>query len=540
MCTLFLNLSLIGQTDTLKYRIDFTDKDNNGFSIQNPEGFLSDRAIERRIKQGISINRSDLPVTQSYIDSLKEMGFKILHRSKWFNSAVISTNDTQLINNTQQISFVHSSGKVVKRRSQLYNYEKYAPLNLSGLRLINDYGASFNQIQMHNGDLLHDQGLMGHGLVIALADGGFFQADISPVYDRLRSEGRLLGTRDFVEPGNDVYQEHSHGANVLSTMAAFSPGNIVGTAPDASYWLLRTEDVFSELIIEEENWIAAMEFADSAGADIINTSLSYTTFDDSLMNHTYMEMDGKTARITRAANMAASKGMLLINSAGNYGFGPWGFIGFPCDADSILAVGSVDGGGQYLLFSSRGPTFDGRIKPNVSAQGSSVIIPNTNGQGVRTSSGTSFSSPIIAGLAACLWQDNPDKTNMEIFKAIEESSHQHNNPDNLLGFGIPDFMKANKILKDIDNQPGQKLFVYPNPFQSSFSVYFMGDRSEIILLEVFNAIGQKIWEQKVDERPDVEYHINIDRLSLYQNGVYFLRYRSESTKEIMRIIKSSS
>ena len=259
---------------------------------------------------------------------------------------------------------------------------------------------------MLKGDILHNRDLKGKGKLIAILDAGFSRVDEMIAFEELFAENRILGTKDFVQRNNNVFDEHTHGMMVLSTMGAENKGQIIGTSPEASFWLLRTEDVDSENLIEEYNWLCAAEFADSVGADIINSSLGYTTFDDAGQNHTYTDMDGRTAPVSIAATIAAQKGMIVVNSAGNSGSGSWHFIGAPADADSILSVGAVDENADFAWFSSYGPSFDGRVKPTVVAQGRNTIVATSN-NGTLTGNGTSFSSPIVAGLSACLWEAHP-------------------------------------------------------------------------------------------------------------------------------------
>ncbi|MFH1321484.1 MAG: S8 family serine peptidase [Bacteroidota bacterium] len=455
------NFQSSAQTYPSKYWIQFTDKNNSPFSISDPAAFLSQRAIDRRTVQNIPIELNDLPVNPAYIDSVRSTGVSILNRSKWFNAVTIDTtgtNDTLVLDKIQSFSFVTQMDTVGKWKGPLLSdvgVDKWeienstiAPV-FSSLSEDTDYGQSLNQIAMIGGDILHAHGYRGEGIIIAVLDAGFRNADIIPAFDSLRANDQIIGTWDFVNREVNVFGYHSHGTWVLSTMAANLPGQIVGTAPKARYWLLRTEDGDSEYVIEEDNWVAGAEFADSAGADVFNTSLGYTTFNDSTQDHTYADMDGNTTRITIGADIAASKGILVVNAAGNEGSSSWHYIVAAADGDSVLAVGAVDADGNYAGFSSAGPSFDGRIKPNVAAQGSNTVCAGIYG-GITMLSGTSVASPIISGMAACLWQANPGATNMQVFDAIQQSASQYQNPDYLLGYGIPFFTAANLIISGID------------------------------------------------------------------------------------------
>jgi serine protease AprX len=350
---------------------------------------------------------------------------------------------------------------------------------------------------------------------------------------------RILGNWDFVNNGPVTFDGNPHGAQVLSILAGNLPARMVGSAPEASYYLLVTEDVSSEYLVEEDNWVAGAEFADSVGADLINSSLGYSLFTDPSMNHTYADMDGNTTRITIAADIACSKGMLVVSSAANEGNTDWHYITAPADADSILTVGAVDSLGNYAYFSSTGPTSDGRIKPNVSGQGYETALVGTNGSVIR-GNGTSFSSPLLCGFTACLWQANRDRSPMEIIRAIESSASQANKPDSLLGYGIPDFGKALFLVQGIDpvRLDQESLFrVYPNPFVNELAVDFYSPDRQIITVDLLGADGQLLYSKQ----SEVGY-TSINRIETgdYQNlpaGVYFLRIRTQTGQHSQRILK---
>ncbi len=449
-----------------KYHIRFTDKDNSPYSIENPLEFLSQRAIDRRANQNIAIVENDLPVNPAYISSIAGTGVTILNVSKWMNSLTIYTTDQNALDAIDAFPFVQSTSKssTFKPLSQkeksskpFFENETYGEFQeskeenaIKGTQSNYDYGSALNQIQMLNGDSLHDLGYDGAGMIIAVLDAGFLNVNSLTVFDSLWDNGQILGSKDFVDPQSpNIYGSHYHGCMVLSTMGGNLPGEMVGTAPKADYWLLRTEDGDTEYLIEELNWVSGAEFADSLGADVINSSLGYTTFDDSNQNHTYEDMDGNTAPITIGADIAASKGILVCNSAGNSGNGSWHYIGAPADGDSVFSIGSVNGSGIYTYFSSTGPTYDGRVKPNVVAKGQGTTIVNPWTGAIYTGNGTSFSSPVTAGMVTCLWQANPTKSNMEIMQVVEQSASQANSPDSLLGYGIPNYMIANRLLRSI-------------------------------------------------------------------------------------------
>jgi subtilisin family serine protease len=401
------------------------------------------------------------------------------------------------------------------------------------------YGAANVQIEMIGGSKLHEMGFTGKGMTIAVLDAGFYNVDQINHFDSLRQSGRLLGTKDFVQGGTQVFEDNSHGMSVLSTMAANTPGEIVGTAPQANYWLLRTEEAATEFIIEEYNWVAGAEFADSVGAWIINSSLGYTRFDDTLTSHTYNQLDGNTTPITIGADLAASKGILVINSAGNSGGDAWRFIGAPADGDSVLTIGAVNSERAYASFSSRGPSVDGRIKPNVCAMGQQSVLVVSSGE-VARSNGTSFSSPILAGMAACLWQAHPTASAMEIFKAIEQSADQYENPDDMKGFGIPDFMEAHSILARTQlNQTASDSIVnvFPNPFIEGLSLEFFSTSEQEITVTVHKLSGKRVYEEKIKVYPFVNNLIQLEKLKKVSSGTYTVSVNNGKNVFVKRIIK---
>jgi subtilisin family serine protease len=402
-------------------------------------------------------------------------------------------------------------GKVIDAKPQVSSPSERSPSDKSqvpGLLSYN-YGPSFNQINMIGGVCLHNLGFNGEGMQIAVLDAGFYRVDSLPIFDSLRTNGQILGTWDFVENDTMVYDSHTHGSMVLSTMGGNQPGVIVGTAPKAKYWLLKTEEGATEFVVEEDNWVSGAEFADSCGADILTTSLGYTEYDSVIVNsvlvpnpdsHTYADMDGNTCRISIGTDIAVSKGMFAVCSAGNMGGSPWNFIGAPADADSVLAVGAVDSLKNYAWFSSNGPSFDGRVKPNVAAQGQDVVVARPDSLGTVHLSGTSFACPITAGMVACLWQAHPTATNMQLFNAIQQTATQYSNPDTLKGYGLSDFCWANGILGvNEHNDPlSQVLSIYPNPFTEFAVISVQGIQAHGLELCVYDMLGNKVYQQKLN------------------------------------------
>lgn len=458
---------LNAQTPT-KYWVKFKNKNGSPYSVSNPSAYLSAKSIARRTNQGIAIDMTDIPVNQTYINQVNATGAQVFQRSKWLNAAIVIISNPTQLTAINSLTCVLSSSPVARIHTSKPD-EDIKPLAQSFKRSEvttgYNYGPSFSQVNQIGADCMHDLGYRGQNMVIAVIDAGFEQADVNPVFDSLRNEGRILGTRDYVMGNTLVYEDYLHGANCLSLMAGNTPGQLIGTGPKASYWLLRSEDALTEKIIEENNWVVAAEFADSVGADITTTSLGYTTFDISSQDHVYADLNGKTSVASIAATMASRKGMFVLNAAGNEGGGPWTYIGVPADADSICTVGSVNSGGFHSNFSSIGPTSDGRIKPDLSSMGENSYVCSP-GYNFGTGSGTSYATPILAGAVACLWQANPTKTNMQILQALKATASQSASPDNNYGWGIPNMCAAHNYLnpvsiKQLDQTLGFKLF--PNP-----------------------------------------------------------------------------
>jgi len=536
------------QTAPGKYWIQFTDKANTPFTISQPQDFLSDRALDRRARYHISITEQDLPIDPSYPDSLRRMGVTVLNRSKWFNAVTIYTTDTSVLSRIRQLSFVRQLKSIRSFKSAHLANDKFASgfISASGVEAQTDttvlqYGQATRQVGMLNGHILHNQGYQGQGMVIAVLDAGFRNLNINPAFDTLWMRNQVLGNWDFVNNKPVVFDGHSHGAQVMSIMGGNLPTQLVGSAPKASYYLLITEDAATEYLVEEDNWVAGAEFADSVGADLINSSLGYSTFDDASMNHTYADMNGKTARITIAADIACSKGILVVSSAANEGANAWHYITAPADADSILTVGAVDSLGKYASFSSTGPTYDRRIKPNVVGQGLYTALVNTDGSVIR-GSGTSFSSPLMCGLTACLWQANRSLSPMEIINAIQESASQASSPDSLLGYGIPNFGKALFLIQGIDPiqlDTESLIRVFPNPSADKLIVNFYSHDRQNITIELLTATGELMYTKHAEVGYTSINRMEINEFQNFPNGVYFLRIITKTAHHEQRVVKIS-
>lgn len=521
---------ILASTAQNYYWIGFTDKNNTSYSLSNPQAYLSDKALERRTKQNIAIDSLDLPVNQSYIDSVLTLGISLVHTSKWLNGMTVKADSTDLADRLSAWSFVkyvQLSKPDQSTKSAHNKFENEMPIDTAV------YEASVYQVGMLNGQFLHEKNFRGDGMLIAVIDAGFYKANDLPAFDSLWADNRILGTRDFVEPGSDIWTTNYHGMSVLSCMGGNVPGQLIGTAPDASYWLLRSEDNASEFIVEEDNWAVAAEFADSVGVDVINSSLGYYTFDDPLTDHSYADMDGKTTRVTQAANIAASRGMLVFTSAGNERDNSWQRIIAPSDGELVIGVGAVDKDLNPAYFTSAGPAASGAVKPNVSAMGYRTIAQFSSGT-IGQVSGTSFSSPVMAGIGASLWQMFPEKTAVEIKEAIEMSASQYNSPDSLVGYGIPDMKIAAELLgyqntETISTSSNWK--IYPNPVKNQISILPCSASAEDLQIDLYSLQGRllKSWAKNAASK------ISISDLPDLTTGMYVLRIKGKSTSESFKL-----
>jgi subtilisin family serine protease len=530
------------------YWIEFTDKSGTPYSVSNPSVYLSSRAIQRRQNQGIPITQRDFPPNPSYVSQVLATGAVTLnYRSRWFNAISITTTDANALTAINALPFVVNVQPVKRYKGnkdteeelpfEPYEEERYANDLIAPTAL--NYGQSYNQVNQIGVVCMHNMGYQGQGMVIAVLDDGFYNVDILPAFDSLRLNNQLLGTWDFVSGNANVYDDDTHGMEVLSDMGGYLDGQLIGTAPKAKYWLLRTEDAATEYLVEEDNWVAGIEFADSVGADVVNTSLGYTQFDDASMNHVYADLDGNTTLIARAADFGVATGMFICCCAGNSGAQPWYYIWSPADADSIMAVGAVDNSGVITGFSSHGPTADGRIKPNVCARGSNATVANPSG-GITTASGTSFASPITCGGVACLWQANPTFNNMQLFNAILLSANQYNSPDNTYGYGIPNMCTANILISqgDLPNAFGDHFCkVYPVPFKDELFFSFYSASSQQLYIELLDATGRVVYSSTRASGAKQENKLMLQGLEKLSPGMYTLKVTASGNVFAQKVVK---
>jgi len=517
---LMLFPSLLFSQKLNKYWVEFTDKNNSPYCTCRPAEFLSARSLDRRARAGIAVVENDLPVTTAYVNALKANGVQLHTTSRWLNTATVIA-DTGAVAGLKKLAFVkkityigphlryrNPPNRPVKKRVSLAAIPKVEGAGYWG------YAALQNNLL--GVPLLHLAGHRGDGIWIAVMDGGFTHVDTIPLFDSIALNHRLFVGHDFVEHDEALYESAQHGTSVLSTMASDLPGYFVGTAPHATYFLLKTEDTGGEYPVEEANWVAGAEWADSAGVDIINASLGYTQFNDTTLGHRYRELDGRTAIGSRGASIAATKGMIICNSAGNEGDGTWRYVGAPADAPGLIAVGATDYEGKRALFSSFGPTSDGRIKPDLMAPGQEIVTAGNVGVQLGTSSGTSVASPMLAGALASLWSAYPDKTAEELLQAVFESADQWLEPDNARGYGLPNMTEAWLRLGDFG--PGG---VASDPVGGTLTFLVTGkDIPHDPVFELRDIFGKKITTAKIVLLRNEISTLTFSGLSNLRSGIY--------------------
>ena len=446
-CLMLLAIGQVSAEKNYKYRVSLKDKAGSAYTIDKPQEFLSERALERRNRQQLPIDETDLPVSQKYVNELLGTGARLVTTSRWNNTVVLEVSDTLLMDQVSQMPFVTGVKKVWTQPDSIpaRNAERKKEVKNDIKKTDGYYGRALRQIAIHGGDSLHAAGFAGKGMHIAVIDAGFYNADEIKFFKKMD----LLGTRDFVNPASDIYAENGHGMMVLSCMAANAKDAFVGTAPEASFWLLRSEDADTEQPVEEDYWAAAIEFADSVGVDVVNTSLGYHAFDEGYGGYRYRDLDGHTSMMSHSASMAADKGVIVVCSAGNSGRKAWKKMTPPGDSENVLTVGAINYDLENADFSSIGHTSDGRIKPDVMAIGVNSVVSSGSGR-VSQGNGTSFASPIMCGVVACFWQACPWLTAKEVIKAVQQAGDRVDFPDNIYGYGIPNLWKAYQ--KELENK----------------------------------------------------------------------------------------
>jgi len=549
---LFHAILTTGHAQYSRYIIELTDKKGTSHSLANPQTYLSPETIARRKQFSIAIDSTDLPVSKVYLDSIAKAGkVEILNSSKWLNQVLIRTTDQAALNKISQYAFVKkrspianrpsatNEGKFIETITAINGSQTIASTKTTTLK----YGNSSRQVSIHEGEFLHNKGFQGKGIKIAVLDAGFLRYQNIAAFDSLKINGQLKMTWDFVNNNASVNEDDAHGTHCLSILAANLPGAFVGTAPASSYYLFRTEDVASEFPVEEQNWLAAAERADSIGVQMISSSLGYYTFDDASFNYTYADMNGKKTMVTRAASMASNKGMIVMNSAGNSGSSAWKYIIAPADGVDVLAVGAVNNLKQIAPFSSFGPSSDNRVKPDIASVGWNTFLISTNGT-VAQANGTSFSNPNIAGLIACLWQAFPEFSNKEIIAAVRKSGDRYSNPDIRTGYGIPNMRLAYEMLeKEMDSRKAKAILkadrikIYPNPMTDQFTIVYNGKANGKLSVQLLSMDGKLIRNLSYEVMENEYYFFNVTGLAAQAPGQYMLSYQDGIGAGTLRIMK---
>jgi hypothetical protein len=552
-----------------RYIVQLRDKDQTPYQLSNPAAYLSEAAIQRRSRQHIGLDSTDLPINPKYLDSIAKVpSVFILNYSKWLNQVLVKTTDPNAISEVNLLPFVLTISPVanrteikkqdsvkIKAYGETVVLKKNSVSNESGIASINaalstkgnsiNYGTNYAQIHIHEGEWLHNLGYRGQRMTIAVIDAGFQSYLTNPVFDSLRINNRILATYDYVNLKPSVNEENEHGAYCLSILAANQPGVMIGTAPDANYYLLKSEDPYSEFPVEEQNWVAAAEFADSAGADLITTSLGYAYFDNPIFDHDYAERNGHTTMITRAANLAVAKGMIVTASAGNSGGASddTRYVGCPADGDSVVAVGATDSNGVIADFSSWGPNSSGQIKPDLVSLGAGAIVARTDGI-PALGSGTSFSNPNLAGLIACLWQAFPEFNGHEIMDATKKSANKYMHPDDQYGYGIPNFRIAyqillqKKLLSGVINSPDlAPVSAYPVPFTDQFVVVIKASQNAAANIQLIDASGRILKSKSIQVLANQVSVVQFSLLFMLPKGVYFIHYDDGHLSKTIKSIK---
>jgi subtilisin family serine protease len=528
---IFFLVSAFGFSQDNRYMVFFKDKSGSPFSVSEPSQYLSQKAIDRRIRHGITVTETDFPVNAGYVQQVEATGAAVFYTTRWMNGVLVQC-PASLINSIQALAFVDKVEFVAPNAKLQNNGRKSINQRKKDLPVKTE----LPQVDMIGVPEMHYDGFRGEGMSIAVFDGGFLGVDAAAPFQEVFTEGRYntILSHDFVANSGNVFQYDDHGTMVFSLIAANVPDAFTGGAYEANFQLYVTEDGSSEYRVEEYNWLFAAERADSAGVDIIHSSVGYYDFDQSSMNYTLAQMDGKTAVSTKAAQWAAERGVLVVCSAGNEGNIPaWKIITAPADAVDVLAIGNVTAQGNRNGSSSTGPTADGRIKPDLAAMGTGVTVVKPNGS-LGTATGTSLSAPLVTGLAAGIWQRYPEKTNKEIMDVLKKTATQAKNPDMYLGYGIPHY-KA--VVNYLERQQQTNTFeVYPNPTADTVTVRPINpDTITSCRVEIISSQGQLVSEHQV------EFSWLNDRykadLSNVAAGMYYLRIWVGAQRFVFKVMK---
>lgn len=521
------------QTTSYYFYVQFINKNNSPYSLSNPSAYLSQRAINRRATFSIPIDSTDLPVNPAYVSQIENLGVHVHCASKWMNGVTVKLTDSTKMSQVRTLPFV----KFVQYTGLLIGPALAPSLKAQQSKTTFDYGTAATQINQLNGTTLHNEGFRGKGIQIGVIDAGFTNVDINPCFDSLRLQGRLLGTKDIINPNSNIFSEDTHGAMVLSAMTGNLPGQFLGTAPDASFWLIRTEYSPTEYKVETDFWASGIEFADSVGIDVATSSLGYYTFDDSTMSFSYADMNGKISRASRAANLASKKGIVVLVAAGNEGNQPWYYIGSPADADGIISVGSVTSSGSPSAFTSFGPSFDGRVKPEICAMGTRSALVDITGITIY-GSGTSFATPIMAGMMACLLQRyksmEPNPSITVLLNSVFKTGNLFNNPTARMGYGIPDFWQAERNLPIFNSiysiQKNSFIVAYNSVFKTIRIQFVDGRNPQQSSVKIFSITGSLLLNQPLTDSSTI---LKTDKMV---QGIYVIFVTENGKTETRKIL----
>ena len=531
---LLISFLSFSQEDAWVY---FRDKPNAQTFLNNPLTMLTQRAIDRRTLQNIALSINDVPVHQAYIDAITDAnGIQVKAKSKWLNCIHVrgTQADIALLMNSTFVEKIIFANKNITQLGRSTSSSMNTAVNKQFETAVDfNYGNSTNQIQMLNGTILHQQNFTGAGKIMAILDSGFTNVNTMSPFQRVRDNNQLLGGYNFVDGNTSIYGRHNHGTNVLSTIAGFVDNQLVGTAPDAKFYLFITEDINSENPVEESYWVEAAEMADSLGVDVINSSLGYYGYDNPNYSHTYSDMTGNKTFASKGANIAFSKGMIVVCSAGNSGGSSEPYVGVPAEANNVIAVGAVKFDRSLASFSSIGPSFDGRVKPDVMAQGQAAVVASTSGA-VTTANGTSFSGPIMAGMITSFWQAVPNATNIEIVQYVKQASDRFANPTAQFGYGIPNFQIAlnNALSINTPISPAQTEFsIIPNPCSTEITINF-SSLIKTASIKIYSVLGKEIVALE-----NIVPQSKID-LTALQSGIYFYKVVSSQGEVSGKLLKN--
>lgn len=512
----------------------FADKENVEASLADPILIMTQEAIDRKELQGTPIDERDVPINENYVTQIKNAsGITVLSKSKWMNCVYIigSQSNIEALLDLPFVTNVEYADTSLNLFPGAPIENKFA-LEEANQRINYNYGSAANQIEMLSGDYLHELDYTGEGMIVAVLDAGFPSIDTNPGFQKMRDENRILGTYDFEARTENVDGTSTHGFKTSSDIGGFLQDEFVGTAPQASFYFFVTEYDPTETPAEEAWWVEALERSDSLGVDVVNTSLSYRVFDNPSYDYTYEDLNGQTTFSARGANIAFDKGMILVTSAGNGGNSSFPTVRTPGDSPGTLTVGAVSSNGNYAYFSSIGPTVDGRIKPDVMAQGASAAVINTGGD-VDFNNGTSFSSPIMAGVVTCLWQSRPEVPNGYIMQIIRESANLYNNPTDEMGYGIPNFEDAYAALQELgleDEFLMSNFALYPNPVTSKINISFPEGISNATFT-IYSILGNKVLSTEISR------NLNSVNMESLNSGMYIASINSNNKQISFKIIK---